>query len=56
MKNYQVQTTQNLVLAKILQKYRKTSTPLRGEWDTAGKLAVRILLELSLGVLLNSFS
>ena len=28
MKNYRAQTPKNLVLIKILQKFRKTSTPL----------------------------
>ena len=31
MKNYQAQTQQNLGLTKILQKFRKTSTPQENE-------------------------
>ena len=39
MKNYRAQTPQNLALTKILQKFRKTSTPLenRKAFSSQGK-------------------
>ena len=48
MKNYLAQTPQNLAVTKILQKFRKTSTPLRKYYLPATSLAVGKKFRLSL--------